>query len=425
MLFREQDGTGPDLVADYFLRDLSAEELEQLQDQLRNCPDARKRFAEAGSQEWLLSDLHHADEVRMVHFTPRRARSRRIRAIAAGVALLLTIGTLYTARHTQLAKRVAADRDAVVVARVADCYVLDGTAISVVNDGRVGKLGPRSTIHSGDHIHVPEGCRLSFTYLNESTRIEASGGTMVAVADDGGAKRLFLRKGGLAADVAKQQPGKPMRLATPDAEAEVLGTSFELLVSGSTRLYVSSGCVRFLAKEKGSWVDVAAGFTADTASGARETGSYQSRRFHPVVDGTPEGDVDPRFIAVDPERNYTGMLRFELGELGGRIIEARLRLRVMRMQLDYGGSGDVRLFIRNLRAGMGGGLRQVAHYCGNVGGDMDLEFEIDPDALGDGACEFQIRLDTGGNDFWFSSSRGSVPPELLLKIETKETGEGK
>jgi hypothetical protein len=61
---------------------------------------------------------------------------------------------------------------------------------------------------------------------------------------------------------------------------------------------------------------------------------------------------------------------------------------------------------------------QISQYVGKVGAGMDLEFDINPAKLTEGINTLMIAQDEGGNDFWFSSSKGAVAPQLLLKLET-------
>lgn len=58
-------------------------------------------------------------------------------------------------------------------------------------------------------------------------------------------KRLRLSGGSLSVNAEPQLPGKPLVVATPSAEAEVLGTQFNILASAfSTNLEVNEGLVR-------------------------------------------------------------------------------------------------------------------------------------------------------------------------------------
>jgi len=81
-------------------------------------------------------------------------------------------------------------------------------------------------------------------------------------------KRLILEAGAVEADVARQPAGLPLVVATPNAEARVLGTRLSIqLTAEGTRLEVREGRVRLVRKPDGASVDVAAGNFALAARG--------------------------------------------------------------------------------------------------------------------------------------------------------------
>lgn len=407
------------LVSDYFLRDLSKGELNRLQEAVQSDEEIMQAFADASRDEWLMHHVHHMNAGRIVHFEPRKKGLRRMRAMAAGVALLISLGVLYLARNASFTRQVASKPTASVLARVSECYILEGELISVVNNGRLRKISDRSNLYNGDRVVVPAGCRLSFQYLEEETTVQLGNGSHFEINESDRGKHIRLNKGRLQADVARQPEGQPMRIATPNAEAVVIGTSFEILTDGITRLSVTSGQVLFNAANAEQGVMVKSGFLAESAD-FMETKAFRIARFQPVEDRTLNFYKAPEFIAVDPVRNYFGFMKFDLKKINGRIIEAKLRLRVMNMQKDFGGSGKVRLFrVHPDKAGEGKRI-QVAQYNGKVGGGMDLEFDIEPSKLSNGVNALLIALDENGNDFWFSSSRGEVAPQLVLKVVEEE-----
>src|SRR6185436_1575373 len=72
-------------------------------------------------------------------------------------------------------------------------------------------------------------------------------------------KRVSLKQGVLAAQVARQPAGEPMIFTTASAEARVLGTRLTLSVTpGSTRLEVREGKVRITRRDDGASVEVGA-----------------------------------------------------------------------------------------------------------------------------------------------------------------------
>ncbi|MEM7314994.1 MAG: FecR domain-containing protein [Planctomycetota bacterium] len=72
-------------------------------------------------------------------------------------------------------------------------------------------------------------------------------------------KTLHLRQGNMSADVKKQAAGKPMRIHTPTASLEVLGTQFNVGTQlSSTVCTVNEGCVRVTRLADGKSAEVAA-----------------------------------------------------------------------------------------------------------------------------------------------------------------------
>lgn len=108
-----------------------------------------------------------------------------------------------------------------------------GAVLAVGNGIRTGAQGRAD-------IRYPEGTRLR---LGEET--EAWFGRV------DGDRRVNLRGGLLRGDVVPLPPGQIFRLTTPHAEAAVLGTSFELLVTAAeTRLRTIQGRVRFASGDR-------------------------------------------------------------------------------------------------------------------------------------------------------------------------------
>lgn len=405
-----------DLAADYYVRELAADELAELQQGLKNDPALRDVFVNAGSEEWLMHRMHHTAVSKAIPFRPKW--SRRIQRMAAGVAVLLTLGSLFVTQ--KVLRQPAGAR----VATVTDCFILPSDAITVVNDGKTRTVKQASALHSGDRVMLPPGSRLSFRYLEEDTTVKMGSGALFALSDLDGAKQIHLTLGQMSAEVAKQAPGKPMRIMTDDAEAVVLGTSFELKASDNTRLAVNTGCVRFNSPDANQSIEVPSGYLADSdENDAWKRLPFVVETLSPSDDRTIGTEKEKWFISVDHARNYSGYLKFDLGAMNAPLLEAKLRLRVMHKGSDTGGSGTVRLY--SLPAGVSpddpaaNSRTQIAQYVGKVGAGMDLEFDINPAKLSEGINALMITQDKGGNDFWFSSSQGDVAPQLLLKTQAE------
>lgn len=420
-----------DLAQDYYLRDLTDRELTQLQDGLKQHADLRDFFMNAAADEWLIHHVTHIQSLTTIKLRPMTHRPmthrRTFLQLAASVIILLTIGTLFYGHKTgwdlpQLTRVTQSP----IVAKVTAFYVVDPDAISALNNGSVRLVKQASFLHAGDRVVIPPGGRLTFKYVNEGTTVQFSGESLFTLTERDGAKHIQLSQGQIVADVDEQPIGKPMRITTDDAEAVVLGTTFELSAGNVTRLAVHKGCVQFNSQDEHHSVEVPSGFLAESDRDKEwERLPFSDSTVRPEIDGTIGLDNNPAYICVDHLRKYYGYLKFDLGRCEGDVIEARLKLRVTKKGSDYGGSGIIRLL--TLPADQIPAhpsvdtSQQIAFYEGKVGVGMDLIFKLDPAQLNEGKNAFLIVQDPGGNDFWFSSSEGNDCPELSFKVDRHNT----
>lgn len=108
---------------------------------------------------------------------------------------------------------------------------------------------------------------LSYT---DGTRVELGPGTRVREVNDEAGKTIALEQGSLWAVVSKQPAGRPLVVATPNAEARILGTSLRVVAGpGTTRLHVREGKVSLVRRKDGQSVEVAAGYQAAVAPNIR------------------------------------------------------------------------------------------------------------------------------------------------------------
>jgi ferric-dicitrate binding protein FerR (iron transport regulator) len=97
-----------------------------------------------------------------------------------------------------------------------------------------------------------------FTFL-DGTRVTLSGHSTITITEQGNRKVLRLREGRFSIDAAEQPADSPMLVLTPSAEAEVLGTQFNVAASSfATRVTVNEGLVRVKRLADGSVQEVAA-----------------------------------------------------------------------------------------------------------------------------------------------------------------------
>ena len=94
--------------------------------------------------------------------------------------------------------------------------------------------------------------------FRDGTIISLTGDSELSFSEDG-QKLLVLRRGSLSAQVKPQPKGKPMLVRTPSAEAEVVGTVFNLSTRPEdTLLKVDEGLVKLKRLSDGSAIDVPA-----------------------------------------------------------------------------------------------------------------------------------------------------------------------
>ena len=130
------------------------------------------------------------------------------------------------------------------------------TALCAPDAELLPEAGIRTFDGSAAVVAFPDGTRLELEASTTLRRVQDLAG------QDGTGLRVELEAGAISARIVKQPAGRAMVFATPQGEAQVLGTAFRLAVVGAkgdaTRLEVSEGKVR-LKRLDGKSVDVPAG----------------------------------------------------------------------------------------------------------------------------------------------------------------------
>ena len=273
---------------------LSEEEERRLVDRLKNEPDLARRMMERSRDDALFAEW--AEERRALGRERPSSSSRwALRPLVAAAALLIAailIFLLWPAPRGRNAFEIVAKEGSV-----------DASAGAI----RCG-AGSRATLRYAD------GTTLE---IREKTEITPD------------RQEVRLSAGSVAAHVAKLPPGETFAIETPQAEARVLGTRFELTVdAGSTRLQVDEGRVLFTPRAGGFPVTVAGGSFAVARPGRevevalfRGTGlkseyfgddtltNLKLTRIDPTVDfnwgwGSPDVSVSPEHFSV----RWTGQI---------------------------------------------------------------------------------------------------------------------
>lgn len=287
------------LIQAYMEDALSEEQERELRSWLAEDPENIREFVSQIQLDLALWDQHAAgadaqQEPAARHSWTRTRPSFRAwlvpLAVAASVAI--AVGAWWFARGRQpagLGLRVVEAGGQVVWGRSPEpgtqtpaCSIASPTPL------RIGdSLGP------GDGVEVGAEGFVKLAYADGSM-LELDKETILAVGAGRG-KTLALSKGALTASVAKQPPGQPLTVATPQAKCTVLGTRFFLIAGcGQTtnglpapfsRLDVIQGSVGFAdAAASATDIVVAAGQAILAGTGA--TGQAITTRVIPS-DGRP------------------------------------------------------------------------------------------------------------------------------------------
>ena len=152
--------------------------------------------------------------------------------------------------------------------------VLEGIKDDVVVKGDGVKTTAREglSLLAGQGIETAPGEAAVTLRLTDGTRLDLAPDTRIDPITSREGRKFDLVQGILSADVKKQLPGQALVIATPHAEARVIGTKFTLTVKGdSTRLDVQEGRVRLTRLSDGAFTEVGPGFFAVAAAGPRPT----------------------------------------------------------------------------------------------------------------------------------------------------------
>jgi ferric-dicitrate binding protein FerR (iron transport regulator) len=266
------------LIDEYLDDTISPEGLRELLDRVRSDGALRKEFVEALRMRGLLRagigpdascerlaeivgiaipsgrplDAAVMETIEARGLKPLRRPSRWTR-LAAGIAAAWAVAIgLWIVLHETPAVRLAAA----------------GEGVRVVRSEETLAARPGLSLRPGDRIEVPARSWASVRYDDGST-LQLGDETRLEIEEKAlppNEKRVRLRRGSVSGDVAPQPAERPMVLATPHADARVLGTAFRLSVAGQeSRLLVHHGRIAFGTAE------VTTGQAARAASGGAVT----------------------------------------------------------------------------------------------------------------------------------------------------------
>jgi hypothetical protein len=184
---------------------------------------------------YLLKRNRESQQLRTIRAVDRRLPRRRARrgwtvpalAATAAAALILFL----------VLQRSGSERT------VPSVLVTQGTP-HLVHEGMEAALSGETALSAGDRIRCDAQSSATLGWPGEETVITLAGGADLTLGDSATGKRLRLDAGRLEATVAKQPPDRPLIIATPRADARVVGTRFDLAVAGEASfLQVAEGTV--------------------------------------------------------------------------------------------------------------------------------------------------------------------------------------
>lgn len=219
------------LVARLVDETINADELTELESLLDGHPEAQNHYFHYLG---LHSDLQFSQLA--VITTPPSTQSRRTFGKIAAAAAIILLGLALLAWQPD-------ERFATIVDYSGPVSWSDAEG----NQIEVGlKVGAGALEGAGGESWVE-------VVFADGTQAQLSGIGQLKLEKREGQKMLHLSGGSLSVDAEPQPPGKPLRVFTPSAEAEVLGTQFNVIANAySTRLNVNEGLVKVKRLADGS-----------------------------------------------------------------------------------------------------------------------------------------------------------------------------
>jgi len=228
---------------------LTESEERQLAEILKASHDARRDYLAAmelsATLEWTYA------EAACEPVTPPRPAHRRAMATALAAAAVVALAgwALVLFDSTTPAAAPAPER----VAQLD--FVMGGFTWTGPDGIAVSQLQPGDPLPTGT-LALESEVGLAQLRFDDGTVITLTGEAELSLAAHPG-KTLTLRRGHLSADVEKQDPENPLRILTPTAGLEVLGTTLAVSADDeSTSLDVAEGLVRMRRLADGKTVQV-------------------------------------------------------------------------------------------------------------------------------------------------------------------------
>ena len=249
-----------DLIDGYCNGSLTDDDFSELESRLRESHELRQLLIEYRSIESAMPSALASGtmEKAQASATKKNRVIRRLKiallATAAGLLLLFGLYFLRPSSEPQIA----------IARSLTGSVRWTGPGGQVVDDVQAGRALTGGTIEC---LAVDSSADLDFP---DGSTVTISGVSALTISDDGH-KELHLREGNLSATVMPQPEGKPLRMLTPTAELEVLGTQFDVTAAETqTKITVNEGLVRVKRLTDGKFTDVKAAHSLVATIEARE-----------------------------------------------------------------------------------------------------------------------------------------------------------
>lgn len=269
-----------ELLQNYLDGALSEAQVQFVESRLRAEPDLadlliRLAREEAVLREWSLATAESArlqaaaEAVARLSLPERDAPPARIQWVPLALSAAILVGTitLFLRWGGSVAEGPVSSSERPVLASLSEVY---GRVTVTEEDGSGVVARGGEKLHAGQSVRTDAEASFAVLTYADGTRLELNTASELHLPADalpGGSKRLCVRLGYFTADVAKQPPGRPMLISTPQADIRVLGTRFSTaIVQGETRVDLDEGRVQLTRRADGQSVDVLPGSYAVAAA---------------------------------------------------------------------------------------------------------------------------------------------------------------
>lgn len=197
-----------------------------------------------------------------------------------------------------------------VDARVAEVVTVSGPVEISTGDGPPKSAVVGSVCRIGDRLTTDAGGSLSVR-LTDNSRLDLGGEARLEVLASTDGPRYRLTSGTLRADVRPQVPDRALRVITPHAEIEVVGTEFRVATDAArTAVATDHGLVRVSGVSGGPTIDVPAGSEIVAGAGRGPLAVVPSLRLSPVRWSVPVERT--RHLSITPEGQIVGLFESAL-----------------------------------------------------------------------------------------------------------------